>query len=130
MELNTTSQDGLNFTIKLEGVDDRMRKGSNYKGIVQTSPTKAFKGAVMFVGTQRVSWKKVVRGLRDSPFRTRIGENDWKVARSLGYFPLNLDIDTDLHPEFRFKDLDGVMQMLKDAMGKTLALKKWWEFWQ
>ena len=129
MELSAKSQDGLNFTIKLEGADDGVRQGSNYRGIVQTSPTKAFKGAVKFVGAQRVSWKKVVRGLSDSPFRTRIGEMDWKVAESLGYLPLNLDIDVDLHPEFRFKDLDGVIHMLGEEMGKISALRRWWEFW-
>jgi hypothetical protein len=44
--------------------------------------------------------------------------------------PLNLDIDTDLHPEFRFKEDKDVVVMLCDAVGKITMVKHWWEFWQ
>jgi hypothetical protein len=130
LELTARSRDGLDFSIAVESIEIGIRQGSSYRGIAQTSPSKQFKGSIRYVGSERVSWKKMVRGLRESPFRTRVGENDWKIAKSLGYLSLNLDIDVDLHPEFRFKDTDGVGQMLLEAVQRTVAVRKWWEFWQ
>lgn len=75
----------------------------------------------------RISWKRVVGTLRASPLRTRIGEQDWRVAKSLGYLPLDLEIDLDLHPEFRGKNEKDILALVSQTLAIAKATKAWWE---
>jgi hypothetical protein len=129
LELAAKSHDGLSFTIQLDGSEPVM-KGTELRGVKQFSPSKKFKGRVRANGEVRISWKKLVRGLRNSPFKTRVGESDWRPARNVGYLSLNMEIDEELHPEFRFKETGDVADMLREAIARTSVAKKWWEFWQ